>query len=449
MKTDKVCGSLLLAAGVACAGEWHVVRPLSGDAVARATVAAVNVDEHVFANSLPDLADVRVLDAQNREVPRVIEAERGYTFKARYAPLAARLQSVEQLPEGGLAVVCELELTNAVSLTQLTVRTPLRNYEQTVTVSVQKEGAWQQVHAPEPLYDYSRFADVRKESVELPALTNKLFRLVIGQADDRIFSAYASVTEETSGSAAARQTKRYDVEKRPFRIDAVVFRDTVRVPVAQEAVDAVAAVRGITVKEEADKKATLVTFDTRWQPVCGIVLNPDEQNFERAVTVECPAPGGWRVAGAGRVSRSRLPGLSRQETEVRFPEVRAERLRLRVQNDDNPPLTFGAGSVACRRQVYRVSFIAEPGVAYRLAYCDPEVKAQPVYEQGVTAYLRSGLEATLWRLGAAPGADVAGGGKSALSRLLDQHGLKALSVLIMAILGLLVLRAVRHVEKDR
>lgn len=446
MKTDMVCGALLLAVSAAGAGEWHVLRPIVGDAVERATVVAVKVDEHVFANSLPDLADVRVLDARGREVPRVIEAERGYAFKERHAPLAAKVRSVEQLPEGGLAVVCAVELTNAVSLTQLTVHTPLRNYEQTVTVYVPAEGAaWRQAQAPEPLYDYSRFADVRKESVALSGLTNKLFRLVIGQADDRVFSAYASVTEETGGAAEARQTRRYEVERRPFRIDAVTVRDTARVAVPEQAVEAVAAAREVSVKEEAEQKTTVVTFATRWQPVCGVELNPGEQNFERAVTVECPAPGGWREVGAGRVVRSRLPGLSRQETELRFPEVRAERLRVRVRNDDNPPLTFGAGSVACRRQAYRVSFIAEPGAAYRLAYCDPAVKGQPVYEQGVTAYLTRGLEAALWRLGAAPEADVAGGGRSGVRRFLEKHGLKALSALVLAVLGLLVMRAVKHV----
>ncbi|MEI7902904.1 MAG: hypothetical protein WCK89_21880, partial [bacterium] len=357
----------------------------------------------------------------------------------------ARLQSVEQLPEGGLAVVCVLDLTNAVSLTQLAVRTPLHNYEQAVTLFVQAAGAWQPAHAPEPLFDYSRFADVRKETVDLSALTNKLFKLVIGQADDRVFSSYASVTEETGGSGAARQTKRYDVEKRPFRIDAVVFRDTVRVPIAQEAVSTVVPADGLSVKEEAGNKATAVTFATRWQPVCGVVLNPAEQNFEREVTVEAPAPGGWRAVAAGRVSRSRLPGLARQETELLFPEARAERLRIRVSNDDNPPLSFGDGSVACRRQAYRVLFIAEPGQGYRLAYGNPEVKAAPVYEQGVTAYLRSGQKADVWQMAPPPQGAVTYGASVHMRQFIARRGMLLLSLLVMAALGLLVWRAARHV----
>ncbi|MEI7899249.1 MAG: hypothetical protein WCK89_03285, partial [bacterium] len=80
MRPNRISAMLALVAGVACAGEWRVTREIAGKAET-AAVVAVKADEHVFANSLPDLADVRVLDAQSGEVPRVVEAERGYALK--------------------------------------------------------------------------------------------------------------------------------------------------------------------------------------------------------------------------------------------------------------------------------------------------------------------------------------------------------------------------------
>lgn len=131
---------------------------------------------------------MRVLDGAGREVPRVLQAERDYVFEERHTPRVAKIKRLEQLPGGGLAVVCEIERTNAVSLTQVMVRTPLRNYEQTVMVCVPGPGnTWRQVRAAEPLFDYSRFADVKKETIDLPGLTNRMFKLVIGQADDKVF----------------------------------------------------------------------------------------------------------------------------------------------------------------------------------------------------------------------------------------------------------------------
>jgi hypothetical protein len=439
--------SVCLAAGAAQAGEWRVSRAITGEAEGTAVVA-VPLDAHVYSNSLPDLADVRVLDKDGREVPRVIQAEREYKFGELSTPRAAALKSLEQLPDGGLAVVCEIERTNAVSLTRLTLRTPLRDYEQTVTVLVpEAEGAWRRIAGPEPLFDYSRFADVKKTTVALPALTNRLFKLVIGQADDTVFSAYTSLEEESAGKAAGRQLKRYSVEKRPFRIDAVTFLDTEKVAFEGEKRERVPA-RGVAAAEDTARKETVLTIPAGRCPLRGLALDPEQQNFERQVTVEVPAPGGWRTASRGRVARSRLPGAAPSESlEVTFGEVQPGRLRVRISNNDNPPLSFGEGGVTLLRQAYAAAFIAEKGQRYRLAYGNPEVAAAPVYEQGVTAYLHGGHQAAAWRLAPAPEGAVVYGPGVRVRQFLSERGMLLLSVGVMAALGLLILRAARHAGK--
>jgi len=451
MRTGNVCAIVLLAVGTACAGEWRVAREILGEAGTTA-VAAVPLDEHVFANSQPEWSDVRVLDGAGRQVPRVIQAERDYTFEERHTTREAKLKSLEQLPEGGLAVVCEIERTNAVSLTQVRVSSPLRNYEQTVTVYVPGPGnTWRQVRTPEPLFDYSRFADVRKETVDLPWLTNRTFKLVIGQADDKVFSSYTSLTEENDGGMTTQRTfKRYSVETRPFRIDAISFRDTERAAVADKQRVERITVSDPVVTEDAERKMTVLTCAAGRWPVVGLALNPDQQNFERKVTVECPAPGGWRLIGNGQLSRSRLPGMKPSErVEIGLAEVRADRLRVQVRNDDNTPLTFGKEGVALLRQAYSAMFIAEKGERYRLVYGNPEVKGPPVYEQSVTAYLRSGQKAARWRLSPAPVGAVTYGASVRTRQFLARHGMLLLSLAVMAALGVLILRAVRHLEQRR
>lgn len=440
---------LALVAAASAAGEWRVEREISG-AAETTVVAAVALDAHVYANSLPDLADVRVFNQAGREVPRVILPERDYTFEERHTQRAARITRLEPLAEGGLAVECELERTNAMSLTQVRLSTPLRNYEQTVTVFVPgPEGAWRPLKAAEPLFDYSRYADVSKETVDLPAVTNRQFRLVIGQADDQVFSSYTSLTEELAGGQTTQRLfKRYSVESRPFRIDAVTFRDTERQAVANTKREERVAARGVAVEEDAGQKATLLTLEAGRYPVIGIEVAPEQQNFERRVTVEAPAPGGWRKIREGRVMRSRLPGVAPEERlEVALDETRAERLRVRIHNDDNPPLTFGDGGLSLVLHRYRVAFIAEKGGRYRLVYGNPEIQAPPVYEQGVTAYLGRGQKAAEWALAPAPEGAVTYGAAVRVKKILTRYGMSLLSVLVMAALGLFILRAVRHMEK--
>ena len=445
---------LLGAGGLGCAAALslaaadgaRMTRAIQGEAAATAVVA-VPLDDPVFAHTQPQWADLRVTDADGRDIPRTVEPERAYRFEERHIEQRALLNSVEQLPDGGLAVVCELEGTNALALTRLTVRTPLRDYEQSVTVAVQGAGgAWVPLRAAEPLFDYSRYADVKKESVALPDLTNRLFKLVIARADDTVFSAYASMTEERDAAETRQRTfKRYSVEQRPFRIDAVLFRDTRRVAVAGAPRTERLPVPAFTVEEQRERKQTVLTVEAAQWPLTGLALRPEQQNFDRRVTVSCDAPGGWRELAAGRLTRVRLPDTAPvEQCEIALPETRAARLRVVIENHDNPPLTFAAGSVSALRQAYRALFIAEPGTRYALVYGAPEPVAVPVYEQSVLNYLRGGRQVEVWPLAAAPDGPLRVGIAVRARLFLARHGLLLVSLAVMAALALLILRAMRR-----
>ncbi|MDD4102109.1 MAG: hypothetical protein PHU80_05690 [Kiritimatiellae bacterium] len=449
MRAFMIVGALTAAAACQAAEGWGVTREIKGEASA-ATVVAVPLDGHVFANSREHWIDVRVLDRAGREVPRVIQPVREYFFEERHASVKAKLTSVEQLPGGGLSIMCEIERTNALTLTQVTLKTPLRNYEQMLTVLVPGQAnTWQPVGSAAPLFDYSRYADVRKDSVELPALTNRSFKLVIGQADDKVFSAYTSLTEESDGTNTPRRLfKRYNVESRPFRVDAVTFRDTERVAMVGKTREERMVVPSLSMAEDKHVKITEMTLDSGNWPLTGLAFDPEQHNFERKVDVECPAPGGWRTLASGILTRSRLPEMAPVERlEISFPETRAERMRVKIYNQDNPPLSFGASGIKLIRPSYEAVFIAEQN-GYRLVYGNPEVKAAPVYEQGVLAYLSRGHKAAQWRLEAAPEGAVAYGRAVRVRTLLAKHGMLLTSLAVMAALGVMILRAVRHLKRE-
>ena len=439
------------------AGEWHVTREIIGEADAT-TVAAVTLDDHVFDNSQPAWADVRVIDGSGREVPRVILPEQAYGFEDRHIWHKATLKNLEQLPDGGLAVICEIKHDNVVALTQVTVNTPLRDYEQTLTVFIQgPEGGWLPVREAEPLFDYSRYANVRKESVELPALTNRVFKLVIGQADDKVFSTYTSMTEMTEMTEEhdgtqtnPRVLQRYSVQNRPFRIDSVSFRDTEKVAVADLPLTKRVVVPGSTITEDKALKRTTLTVATGRRPLTGLVFDPDQQNFARNAEIEYFDQGSWRVLAKGQLTRSRLPGIPPvDQLEIKFTEKRVEQLRVQVHDDDNPPLTFGQNGMTLVHLAYRVLFIAEKGERYQLTYGNPEITDTPVYENNVLAYLNSGQQATAWTLAAATEGVVVYGATVQTRRFFASHGMLLISLVVMVALGVLIVRAVRHVDKDK
>ena len=449
MKTLWLAISICLTAMNLAAGEWHVTREIIGEADAT-TVAAVTLDDHVFANSQPAWADVRVIDGSGQEVPYGILPEQAYGFEDRHIWHKARLKNLEQLPDGGLAVICEIEHADVISLTQVTVHTSLRDYEQTLTVFVQgPDDGWMPVLEAEPLFDYSRYANVRKESAELPSLTNRIFKLVIGKADDKVFSNYISLNEEYSGTETTpRVLQRYSVQNRPFRIDSVSFRDTEQVAVADSPQTKRVVVPELTTTEDRAHKRTTLTMATGQRPLTGLVFDPDQQNFARNAEIEYFEQGDWRVFARGRLMRSRLPGMPPvDQLEIKFPEKRAEQLRVQVYDDDNPPLTFGQNGVTLVHLAYRVMFIAEKDERYQLKYGNPEITSAPVYENNVLAYLNSGQKATAWTLTAAIEGAVAYGTTVQTKRFFIDHGMLLISLVVMGTLGMLIVRAVRHVDK--
>jgi hypothetical protein len=433
----------------ALANVWTVTRDIIGDAEST-QVVSVPLDDAVFALAQDRCADVRVQDADGREIPRVIQPTRDFTFEPVSTMLQTRLEQVEPLADGGLAVVCKLDGTNAVSLTKMAIRTPLRNFEQTVTLQVMDAaGAWVPVKPAEPLFDYSRFADVKKDTVDLPGLTNRLFKIVIGKADDSVFSTYTSMSEESGADKTVRSTiKRYAVERRPFRIDGVNVWETRNVPSSRPRLDKV-AVTADQLAVQTEGKTTTLTVPAGRHPLTGVVIRPEQENFERRVSIEAPAPGGWRTLANGAIQRVRLPGVpAREQLDVGFPEAREERLQIKIANDDNPPLTFGDNAVTLVRPAYAVSFIAEPGQRYRLVYGNPSPLAPPVYESGVVRYLNEGRSAASWALEAAPDAPAAYSAAVKARQFLARHALLLVSIIVMAVLGLLILRAAKTPQNE-
>ena len=215
------------------------------------------------------------------------------------------------------------------------------------------------------------------------------------------------------------------------------------VPVARPCLERV-AVEAAQVAVRTEEKTTTLTVPAGRHPVVGVALAPEQENFERRVSVEAPAPGGWRTLAQGVVSRVRLPDMVPQDSlDARFPEIRAERLRIQIANDDNPPLTFGEGGVTLVRPAYAVAFIAEKWQRYRLVYGNPSPMSPPVYERGVVHYLDQGRAAATWTLAAPPDGPVAYSASVRAWQFLARHALTLTSLFVMVALGLLILRAVK------
>ncbi|HPT16322.1 MAG TPA: DUF3999 family protein, partial [Kiritimatiellia bacterium] len=137
-----------------------------------------------------------------------------------------------------------------------------------------------------------------------------------------------------------------------------------------------------------------------------IELATTSRNFNRIATIQIPTMikdrAGWRSIADKIISQVELAGYSTNNLVIDFPEQRVERLRVVIQNTDDPPLELTG--IRAFGPTYRLLWQGEPGATYRLAYGNRDVPAPAFDLAPLRAALQSGATTMAWEL-AAPGAD--------------------------------------------
>lgn len=344
------------AAPAAC----KYLKAIEAPAPAVPQLLAVPLDSEVYEASRDDYADVRVIDAADREVPRAIRSQwRNVPGQGR-APVAARPPRLE--PPAADSLRIEIELAQAApSAEGLSLSIPGRNFAHQVRVEGSRDGrSWVVLVPQAAIYDYSQYLDVRQTEIALPANDSRRFRLTISQPDQEMIGAIRNLQKRHGADGTLRETVAdLTIQTRPLRIDRIEFWRT--------AAAAVPELRDYelaewAVEEDADGKRTIVLVRTRGEPLEELHLQVPERNFRRNVRIETPE---GRHLQATTIHRMDLPGLQRESLRLPAPDRRRE-FRLVIEHGDSPPLTVTG--IRARGRVERVLLIAEPDTEYRLVY---------------------------------------------------------------------------------
>lgn len=364
------------------------VLPIEGE-VSEECVTAVRVPDALYFAASQDRPDalwdeLRIRNAKGETVPyvrREAQVRRERTVKS-WLPLAVT-GVVER--EGSLVVQAELrapERDRFGRLLALRVRTPLRDFEQTVTIAADGREL-----ARGTLSDYSRYANFSRSEIDFDIPVAGRYTITfaspVSEAESAAFER--TITADGSGSVTAKAV-RDTIVRRPFRIDGieVAFPRTEVdfVPTPDEQCD----VRATVTRDDRAKK-TLLDFNTGGMPVRSVAANVRGSNFSRQVLVLERRNAGWTRIGGGKVRAIDLPGEHRQELQLRLdrsPESTA--LRLEIDDGDNPPLDLAELPVRLFVRPNEAVFIARPGERYR-AELEPG-GTRPKYDSVVLDYIR-------------------------------------------------------------
>lgn len=422
-------------------------------------LVSVGLDAAVQSAIAPGHADLRVLDAEDREVSRRVRQGTVVSFGAVRKSFDVEAPRVRPLAGGGL----EIEFTvdpekHPSSIDGFRIDTPLRDFEQRVQVHrLDDAGAWQPVGDDTLLYDYSQFMDTRQVDVPFPRQPpGGTWRITVDETTIEQRSLLSELVRTVAGGAERERTERTLRARLPFRIDKVVAWRSDDVAELRGASGVERPVAGFRVETDAKAQATRIHVTSGREPVTGFRLLVEDRNFGRPVRVEVPAAGAGppgrppSVLGSARLHSVDLRGLRREETVIRFPESRRDDYEIVIDDGDSPPLRIVG--VEAMSPTEEVVFVAAPGGRYTLAYGAADGGdapfPRPRYDtSAIDAALAAGQVPLEGTLGDPEEREVAPREIPWIARVLGDRWLVGGTIALLAVLlGLSLVRAARRLD---
>lgn len=342
----------------------------------REAVTLVPLDSAVYAATRDGLPDVRIFDDLGREVPFAVRVHtRGRSVAVREA-VPSRVVSLKVVEGEALEVVTRLD-DDAPEPDGGTVETPLADFERRVRVLGSRDGESWEPLAEGRIFDYSRFMDVRDPDVAFPARGHRLFKWVFEHESDEQRSPFYELARARIEGDRESRTETETILRRPFRIDRIALHRTVRRTEGEEPTTTRTALDVRDVQVDRREGVTRIVIAAGRLPLNGLSLITTSRNFHRPARVQRPDGPDWVDVGRGSLSLYQVGDVRREGLALSFPETRADRLRIVIDDGDNPPLAIAG--VEGDAVDHRLAFVAASGRSYRLEY-GSDALASPRYD---------------------------------------------------------------------
>jgi hypothetical protein len=414
-------------------------------------IIALNLDSDVCAGTREGFPDLRVLDANNSEVPYLLDRVTETRPVSIRHTFPAKEVSLREPAGGGLEIEVsqdqKLPVAEGISLV-----TPLTNYQQRVQVLGTSDGkSWQPLVADALIFDYARYMDVSNHDVSLPGNRYRRFRVIVREITADQESQLLELTRRLKGGKEAERLEKSTIQRRPFRIDRIEFWYQETREQRKGDKKAEYPVAGFSVEQNAAARQTVIHVEARREPLTGFSLETASRNFNRRATVQIPVVKGvrteWHDIGAETISRIDFRDLRRDELRVRFPETRQDRYRIIIDDGDDAPLTISG--VRGEGNVYRLLFLAAPSAKYRLFYGSESAKAPAYDTEAVRESIGRGYQPVAARLsGQIAGPSVPETAGQTIRGLLNNWlVLGGVIVILVVVLGWGLYRAGRRIDQ--
>jgi len=364
--------------------------------VDRPTLESVRLDSAIFAATRADLADVRLRNAQGQPVAFVLRGVPATKERTVVKSWPAVEQGAKPMAPTGLEIFIDPPRDQVGPVDGISIDTPLRNFEQQVRVYASSDSQdWRPVSPPTVIFDYSRFVDVRNVQVPITPTADRHFRLLIDNVTAEEAAQLQELSRHFQGTKEVDRTDRTVIDRRPFRVDRIIFHRRVVETETTGAQTVPYPTTDFRTVQDPEHQQTGLEFTSHGEPLSAVRLLTDETNFSREASLQIAESGRgvemerarWQTVASATLVRFSLGSLDKNELSIRCPEQRGRRYRVVIENGDSPPVAFSG--VEVEGPEYELVFLAVPGKSVTLDYGWPDA-SPPRYD---TAAIQASLAA--------------------------------------------------------
>ncbi len=318
--------------------------------------------------------NVCIVEEEDGEyVPRLIRKKLRMTERTIEKKHSAAIRNLDKKENNSISLLVNMP-EDLGPIHGLKLDTPLRDYERSVSVYGQSAAgdSWEKIVSKELLYDYSRFADVRKNRLTFPEKQYSALRIDIHAVTDVQASRLMKLRETFEDTQKKERTETKTLERRPFRVDSVhVF-----VHHTEEEVEAVVTKNYSPESWSIDKNRAdepVVRVSTNREPLTQLRVKTESRNFSRPVVLKAGSKDDNRILARQTLYDLSYRDFRKNRTTVKFNETRTRHLRLLPEKVENTPLPIE--DIELRGHVYETVFLAKPGKSYRLTFSAKQTEA--------------------------------------------------------------------------
>jgi Protein of unknown function (DUF3999) len=373
--------------------QYRWVRDIELPEIAVTTLVGVPLDSDFFMATRDGWPDVRLKNDRDQTVAFLIQASHELTSKTVRQTWPVQKLAAKVDAATGLQVEISLRDNDPLP-TGIRIMTPLRDFEHQVRVESSADGnVWISAGPPSLIFDYTRHVDARNDFVPITPGNHRLFRLIIEDVTAEQESLLLELHRRLRGETEIDRSENTKIVRRPFRIDRVEFYrdDETSVSSRQQKTKYPASNFGL--EENEKDHQTVLTFETKREPITEIKLITESENFSRSAAIEVEVNDingkpAWRVISNGTLTRFSVGSIQRKELTLLIPECHGSRYRVRIDNRDSPPLSIGGVELSGPR--YELMFLASAAQKFNLQYGSKDAKAGQFDTAALQAALSQG-----------------------------------------------------------